>query len=113
MGIITKSTNKYQTCIDQCNRCYQACHECITQCLREEDVAQRDELIINLMECAEICNDASRFMAMEARRTKDICELCMNICNECAHMCSMFKDDHCVQCAEECKKCANECKSIS
>ncbi|MBZ4647652.1 MAG: hypothetical protein JG777_3141, partial [Clostridia bacterium] len=28
MGIVTKTTDKYQACIDACNRCAQACFEC-------------------------------------------------------------------------------------
>ena len=33
MGIVTKSTDKYQACIDACNRCAQACFECFKACL--------------------------------------------------------------------------------
>ena len=28
MGVVTKTTDKYQKCIDTCNQCAQACFEC-------------------------------------------------------------------------------------
>ena len=33
MGVVTHTTDKYQMCIDACNRCAQTCHECIGMCL--------------------------------------------------------------------------------
>ena len=113
MSAAIKNVSRYQSCIEECNRCSQACLECLACCLREEDVAERDELILTLMECTEICNDVSRFLAMESRHSKEICQMCLNICNECAHMCSMYKDEHCQQCTDECKKCAQECKAVA
>ncbi len=29
---------KYQTCIDACNDCFEACEACATECVREQDV---------------------------------------------------------------------------
>ena len=112
MGVITSDTDTYQMCITQCNRCFQACHECATLCLKEPDVAERLEFISMLMECAGICKEAVCFMVMQAKHTKELCDLCAIICDECSLSCSMFKDEHCIKCAEECKKCANECKSM-
>lgn len=34
MGIATMTTNKYQTCIDKCNRCAQECRTCADECRR-------------------------------------------------------------------------------
>lgn len=112
MGIVTNSTDKYQTCIDTCNRCAQACHECIKLCLSEPDVAARIDHISMMMECASICKEASCFMSMEAKHVKELCQLCAVICEECSNSCAKFKDDHCQKCAAECKNCATECRAM-
>ena len=50
MGITTKTTDKYQNFIDECNRCAQACSECMTACLNEPDVGKRKNCISTLNE---------------------------------------------------------------
>lgn len=80
MAMMTQS--KYQTCIDECNRCAQACYECFKACLNEADVNARKNCISMLVECAQECemfND-------------DHCKQCASECRTCA---------------EECKKMSN------
>lgn len=112
MGVVTMATNKYQKCIDTCNRCAQACYECLKACLNEPDVQARRNCISMLLECATICNQASAFMAMDAQHSKELCKLCATICEKCANDCRMFKDDHCTKCADECANCARECNMM-
>lgn len=113
MGIVTKTTDKYQKCIDACNTCAQACHECIKLCLNEPDVEARKCCIGMLMECACICQESAAFMSMDAQHVKESCKLCATICEKCAQECRMFKDTHCIRCADECNACANECKMMA
>lgn len=113
MGVVTDTTNKYQACIDACNRCAQACFECFKMCLNEPDAAARKECISMLIECACICKEASAFMSMDAQHAMDLCKLCATICDKCAHHCDMFKDDHCKKCVDECRKCADECRKMA
>lgn len=113
MGIVTNTTDKYQVCIDACNRCFQACYECLKACLNEPDVSQRKNCISILLECSEICKQASAFMFMDAQYSKDLCKLCAVICEKCAADCDMFKDAHCQKCADVCRQCATECKNMS
>ena len=113
MGIVANLTDKYQMCIDACNRCAQACDECTKLCLNEPDVQARKACIGTLIECAAICKQAACFMSFDAQYAKDLCKLCATICEKCATECAMFKDDHCVKCANECKNCAAECKSMA
>lgn len=113
MGVVTMATNKYQKCIDACNRCAQACYECLKACLNEPDAQARKGCIGMLMECAMLCKESSGFMAMDARFAKDLCRLCATVCDQCAQDCKMFKDDHCVKCANECQVCTNECRMMS
>jgi len=115
MGIVTNSTDKFQPCIDECNKCAQACHECFTACLNEPDVAARKKCIsISILtECACMCQMSSAMMSMNGQFTKEHCQLCATVCDKCAQECEMFKDDHCKKCAQECKKCATECKNMA
>jgi len=113
MGIVTKTTDMYQACIDAWNRCAQACFECFKMCLNEPDVGARKACISMLIECALICKEASAFMSLDAQYAKDLCKLCATICDKCAQECDMFKDDHCKKCADECRKCADECRKMA
>ncbi|MFT8315745.1 MAG: four-helix bundle copper-binding protein [Clostridium sp.] len=107
------TTNKYQTCIDECNRCAQACYECFKACLNEPDVGARKNCISILAECARMCEMSSALMSMDAQFAKNHCSLCATICDKCAQECAMFKDDHCQKCAQECRTCAEECRKMS
>lgn len=63
MGIVNTATDKYQKCIDICNRCAQACMECMNLCLNEPDVSARKKCIAKLHECACICKESASFMS--------------------------------------------------
>ncbi|WHH59986.1 four-helix bundle copper-binding protein [Petroclostridium sp. X23] len=113
MGVVTNTTDKYQACIDACNKCFQACFECLKACLNEPDAAARKACIGILLECAKICELSSAYMAMDAQYAKDLCKLCAAICDKCATECDMFKDDHCQKCANVCRTCADECRKMA
>jgi len=113
VGIVTNMTDKYQTCIDACNRCAQACDECMKLCLGEPDVQARINCIGTLLECAAICKQAACFMSTDAQHAKDLCKLCAVICDQCAADCGMFQDDHCKRCAGECRACSNDCRMMA
>lgn len=113
MGMVTKTTDKYQVCIDACNRCAQACFECFKACLNESDVGERKACISMLIECAMICQNAAAYMSLDAQHAMDLCKLCATICDKCATECDMFKDDHCQKCADICRVCVDECKKMA
>lgn len=113
MGIATTNTDKYQLCIDECNKCAQACYECFKACLNEPDIGARKNCISILVECAQMCQMSTAHMSMDAQFTKEHCKICSNICDMCAQECEMFKDDHCQKCAQECSKCAEECRKMA
>jgi hypothetical protein len=56
--------------IDLCNRCMQACEECLTSCLNEPDVHTLVHCIHMLQDCAEICSIASRYMSRNSTHAK-------------------------------------------
>jgi hypothetical protein len=110
-AMMTKS--KYQTCIDECNKCEQVCYECFRACLNEPDVNARKSCISMLIECVQMCQMSSAMMAMEGQFSKQHCGLCATVCDKCAQECEMFNDDHCKQCAVECRTCADECRKMT
>ncbi len=113
MGIVTNSTDKYQACINECNKCAQACYECFKACLNEPDLNARKNCVSILVECAQMCQMSSAFMSMEGQFVKEHCIMCAAICDKCATECDMFKDDHCKKCAQECRTCAEECRKMA
>ena len=113
MGIVTKTTDKYQRCIDACNACAQACYECFKLCLNEQDVQARKGCISMLVECAMICQTASSLMFLDAQHAMEFCKLCAAVCDKCTNECSMFKDQHCADCANQCRTCAEECRMMA
>lgn len=113
MGIATMTTNKYQKCIDECNRCSQACYECFEACINEPDLNARRSCIKNLIECSRMCEMSSGLMSMNGQFVKEHCSMCATICDACAKECDMFKDEHCQKCANECRACSNECRKMT
>ena len=105
---------KYQTCIDACNDCFESCEFCATSCLREQEVKMLSRCIQLDRDCANICAMASGFMSRDSEYVKQICILCADICDACAEECEKHRQmDHCQKCAQACRRCAEECKSMA
>jgi len=114
MGVIGNVGNEnMQSCIDICVKCTQACEECLTLCLKEQDVAARIKCIQTLQDCIDICCLSAKYMIRNSEHAKHICKECAEICKVCAKECEMFKDEHCQKCAEICRQCAQECMKMS
>ena len=64
--------SKYQSCIDACNDCFEACEFCATECLREEEVKMMSKCIQRCRDCANICVTASQFMSRDSEYAKQI-----------------------------------------
>ncbi|MCU9813116.1 four-helix bundle copper-binding protein [Paraclostridium sp. AKS81] len=109
MGIVTNKTDKHQACIDECQKCAQACYEC----LNEPDIKERKNCVSTLVECAMMCQMSVSMMAINGKFSKEHCELCAKICEQCEQECAMFKDDHCQKCASVCRSCADECRKMA
>ena len=105
---------KYQTCIDACNDCFEACEFCATSDLREQDVKSMARCIQLNRDCANICSIASQFMSRDSEYSKKICAICADVCDECAQECEKYTDmEHCKLCAQACRRCAEECRKIA
>lgn len=112
MGLLSKSNNKNQNCIDACNHCEQACYECFDICLIEQDVANRTNCLKALIECAAMCQMATTLMAMKSQSVMEYCVLCAASCQKCAMECEVFEEQECKDCATSAKKCATECNKV-
>ncbi len=101
------------TCIEACDQCAMACNYCASACLQEDDVKMMARCIALDMDCAQICQLASAFMARGSDQIQAVCALCADICDACASECAQHSMDHCQRCAEACRKCADECRRMS
>jgi len=113
VAIVTKTMDPYQAGIYACNRCSQACYECLDVCLNEQDINPKKNCMKILIECAKVCEMAVGLMAMNADFAEDYCKICATICDKCAQECKMVQDEHCQKCAQECTTCAEECNKMS
>ncbi|HEX7208319.1 MAG TPA: four-helix bundle copper-binding protein [Nitrososphaeraceae archaeon] len=109
----TLQNSKYQSCIDVCNTCAEACEYCATCDLREEDVKMMASCVQINRDCANICWTASQFMSRDSKYAIQLCSLCADICDACAIECEKHTTmDHCQRCAQICRKCAEECRKM-
>ena len=104
---------KYQTCIDTCNDCMEACEACVTECLREQNVNAMTKCIQLCRECAEICVTSSKLMSMDSSHVKGVLGLCIDICDACSQECRRHQQmEHCKLCAQTCRRCVEECRKM-
>lgn len=90
--------------------CADACNNCSTACLQEQDVKKMAECIRLDMDCAQICQITASFISRNSDHAGHLIKECAEICSKCAQECSKHKDmEHCRICAELCKKCAEMC----
>ena len=111
MGTMTR--NRFQSCIDECNKCSQSCYQCLDLCMSEPDANSRKNCMKLLVECARMCEMSSEIMSINGEFSTAHCGLCATICDRCAEECSKFKDTHCKDCAQECSTCADECRNMA
>lgn len=113
MGVISTLGNMYQTCIDMCVKCAQACRECLMIDLKEQDVADRTKCISFLNECERMCCFTAEIMTMAGQSSTKQCALCADMCEMAAEECENFKDTHTMKCVNVLRDCAEECRKMS
>ena len=95
---------KWQSCIDACMRCAEACEFCATSDLREQDVKMMASCAQINRECAAVCWTSASLMCMDSQFAKQFCSLCADICDACARECDRPTVDHCKKCAQACRR---------
>ena len=109
----TLQNTKWQSCIDACMRCAEACEFCATSGLKEQDVKIMTSCAQINRECTEVCWTSAALMSMDSQFAKQFCNLCADICDACAQECERHNVDHCKICAQVCRSCAEECKRMA
>jgi hypothetical protein len=109
----TLQNTKWQSCIDACMRCAEACEFCATSDLKEQDVKMMASCAQINRECAAVCWTSSALMSMDSQFAKQFCNLCADVCDACAQECEHHDVDHCKQCAQACRNCAEECRKMA
>ncbi len=93
------------------------CHEmCIVAMLHSLDeggyFAEKDHITM-LMDCAEICHEASDFYLRDSSFAGDMLDLCASVCEDCSKHCAVFFEDQIMdQCSEVCDNCAKACRAM-
>lgn len=107
---------EFETCIQACLQCADACDQCIHGCLAEKVPASMARCIKLDRECAETCRRAAAFLARADEVTEQyarrLCALCAEICEACAAECRQHKMAHCQACADACDACAEACRAL-
>ncbi len=107
-------SQKYRSCIDVSNECFEACEICAVKCLHEEDVKSLAKCVELCITCYHACVAASAIMTAESEYAKKLLGLVTEVCKACAEECEKHSHmDHCKQCAEICRRCAEECRRFS
>jgi len=102
-----------RSCIDECNSCRDLCTESIAHCLSLGGKHSEATHIETLIDCADLCASASRFMLRGSALHNEVCGVCGEACEACAASCGeLSADDLMARCAEACRRCAQSCQRM-
>lgn len=102
----------YQSGIDACVRCAQACEHTANACLAEPDGRAMAECVRLARDCAAVCWLAAAFMGRRSEFDTDVCRLCAAVCTACGTECEKHGPDHCRECAAANRACAEACRTV-
>jgi hypothetical protein len=105
--------NKWQSCIDACTACAEACEFCATSDLRELGVKVVARCAQLNRECAQVCRTSAALMSMDSQFAGGFCVMCADVCDACAKECEKHMHEHCQMCAQACHRCAEECRKMA
>ncbi|GIL63160.1 hypothetical protein Vafri_17272 [Volvox africanus] len=112
------ASRRMRRCIDNCRDCEQICLTTITHCLSKGGHHARPDHILALMNCANICATAARFMITFSRLHIHICGACAAVCEACADDCegvmgAEAEDKTMAECVDMCRACAKSCSEMA
>jgi hypothetical protein len=103
-----------QECIDNCEKCHDACMQTVTYCLTQGGEHVSPNHIGILMDCADICKTSADFMLRNSPRHGLTCAVCAQVCDACAQDCEAMGADSCMaECAQICRQCAESCRVMA
>ena len=103
---------KNQELLDALNNCAAECNHCATTCLEEQNVKMLARCIKLDIDCADICQLMSSYVARGSEHANHLSKECAEICEACAEECEKHAKngmEHCRKCAEACRRCAEAC----
>jgi hypothetical protein len=110
--IMTHQNPEMEQCIENCQNCHHICYEmALNHCLEMGGKHTEPSHFRLMMNCAEICQTAAKFMLSGSDLHKLTCGVCAQVCERCADDCERVGDmDECVQ---ACRKCAESCQRMA
>lgn len=108
-------TAEVERCIQHCMECVNICEQTITHCLMLGGKHSSAEHITLMMDCAEVCSTAAKFMLHGSHFHQRMCEVCAEVCAACAKDCESMAggDRTMLLCAEVCNACAGSCRQLA
>jgi hypothetical protein len=95
-------------------KCAAECSHCATACLDEANIKMLTRCIRLDIDCSEICNLSSAFVARGSEHAKHLLAECADVCDDCARECDKHAHmDHCARCAQACRECAEACRAAA
>ena len=100
-------------CIEECLTCHRQCLEAAAHLLSNGGGGE-SELVLQLWDCADICQTSAHFMLRGSALVVRTCEAYAEVCELCARECGRFVDDVRLQtCADACRRCAGSCRDMA
>lgn len=107
-----KLSDDMNACIEACLSCQVACYGmAMNHCLDAGGRHVEPEHFRLMVECAESCAAAARFMMIGSDRHKEICRICAELCEACAASCEALGDMQ--ECVDACRCCAEHCRRMA
>lgn len=102
----------YDSCIQDCLTCHQSCFQhAMTHCLESGGPHVAPTHFRTMMNCADLCQTAARFMMSASPHATSLCQVCADLCSECAECCEAIGDMS--ACVEACRRCAESCRQMA
>ena len=106
--------DRMRRCIDECSSCRDICLETVTHCLQMGGRHAAADHIGALLDCADACELAAKYMLRSSSLHQSSCSMCADACDACARSCDTMGEDELMRrCAEECRRCADSCRQMA
>ena len=111
---INRLSINMEDAISNALECHRICTSCLQHCLSVGGKHADQRHVTLMMECAEICRVAARFMIENSDFAHDICGICARICDACGDSCHDLDsmDPMMMACIVACKNCADSCRNM-
>ncbi|MFN3945258.1 MAG: four-helix bundle copper-binding protein [Allosphingosinicella sp.] len=107
-----KLNDEMRACIEACLSSHSACYGmAMNHCLEAGGRHVEPAHFRLMIECAEACATAARFMMIGSERHTQMCRLCADVCEACAASCEATGDMQ--ECVVACRRCAEHCRQMA